>query len=167
MEDSYYQLLGFALYVPWYAKQLMMSAIVGLCIGVERELRGKPASLRTFSVISTGSCLFTILSVQAAGTSVDGSPYDVTRIAAQIVSGIGFLGGGVIFKTTDRIEGITTGALIWLAAALGMACGFNQTGPFFWACVVGIQVHLVIYVLYELIYFIRERKETKISPNNT
>ena len=108
------------------AQSLYFAALFGIIIGVEREISGKDASIRTFSLISIGSCLFTIISIKAGGSTVTGDPYDLTRISAQIVSGVGFLGGGVIFKTSDRIEGITTAALIWLTAALGMACGFGQ-----------------------------------------
>lgn len=152
MTDSVLSFFGAEVPIPVEAKQLALSAVIGLVIGLEREFRGKPASLRTFSVISVGSCLFSILSVQAA-SGVGAPDHDTTRIAAQIVSGIGFLGGGVIFKTTDRIEGITTGALIWLASAMGMACGFNRSQLVFWACVIGVAIHLIIFVLYELIYF--------------
>lgn len=127
--------------IPIVAKQLFLAAIVGLIIGFDRAIRGKIASLRTFSMISVGSCLFTILSVDG----VLGMPTvpDVTRIAAQIVTGVGFLGGGVIFKTADRVEGITTAAMIWLTAALGMACGFNQVEAVYWAFAVGVAVHFL------------------------
>ena len=128
--------------IPVEAKQLFVAGLLGLIIGLEREKRGKPASLKTFSMISVGSCLFTILSVQAAG-GAHGSPYDMTRIAAQIVTGVGFLGAGVIFKTQDRIEGVTTAALIWLTAAIGMTCGFNRMNLVIWAFVVGVLMHTI------------------------
>jgi putative Mg2+ transporter-C (MgtC) family protein len=142
------ELFNTGILIPWEARQLFLAAMIGLVIGLEREWRGKAASLRTFSIIATGSCLFTILSVQAANL-------DQTRIAAQIVSGIGFLGGGVIFKTKDRIEGVTTGALIWLAAAIGMACGFNQNRTLFWACAVSVVAVTIIYTVYRIIHALR------------
>lgn len=83
--------------IPQDAKQVLYAALIGFIIGYERELKGKPASIRTFSIITIGSCLFTILSFKAA-RSINGAPFDVTRIAAQIVSGVGFLGAGVIFS---------------------------------------------------------------------
>ena len=142
MSDTVLTLLGFSLYFSAHGKQLVLAATLGFVVGVERALRGKPASMRTFSVISVGSCLFTILSVEAAG-GAHTLPHDVTRIAAQVVTGVGFLGGGVIFKTTDRIEGITTGALIWLTAAIGMACGFNQIDLVVWAFLIGMTVQVL------------------------
>lgn len=137
-------------FIPWHARQLFLAGIIGLLIGIEREWRGKPASLRTFSVISTGSCLFTILSLEAANL-------DQTRIAAQIVSGVGFLGGGVIFKTTDRIEGITTGALIWLAAALGMAAGFNENEVLFWSSLVCLAMVVITMLTYYFMHFVMRK----------
>lgn len=151
MENSVYLLLGLSIYVPAVAKQLGLAALIGFVIGLERALRGKVASMRTFSTICSGSCLFTILSIYATSGTTDPSNHDVTRIAAQIVTGIGFLGGGVIFKTTDRIEGITTGALIWLTSALGMACGFNQIAIVFWSCLFGILVHIFSSAIFWLL----------------
>ena len=147
MEDSIYSLFGLMIVMPAAAKQLGLSALIGFVIGLERALRGKVASMRTFSTSCCGSCLFTILSISANG----GGGHDVTRVAAQIVTGIGFLGGGVIFKTTDRIEGITTGALIWLTSALGMACGFNQIAIVFWSCLFGILVHITSSAIFWLL----------------
>ena len=140
MSDSTFEIFGLLIFFSAHAKELLLAAALGFVIGVERAFRGKPASMRTFSVISVGSCLYTILSVEAAG-GAHALPHDVTRIAAQIVTGVGFLGGGVIFKTSDRIEGITTGALIWLTAAIGMACGFNQIDLVIWSFVIGVLVH--------------------------
>ena len=140
--------------VPDYALKLALAAISGLLIGFERELRGKPASLRTFSTICVGSCLFTILSFD--GVDSPGPQFDPSRIAAQIVSGVGFLGAGVIFKTNDRIEGITTAALIWLAAALGMAAGFGKAMIVIWALILGASINVLILFIYKLLFAYRK-----------
>lgn len=147
MTDTSFEIFGMLIVYTAAAKQLSLSATIGFIIGLERAFRGKPASMRTFSTICAGSCLFTILSVQANGGE-NILPHDITRIAAQIVTGVGFLGGGVIFKTTDRIEGITTGALVWLAAAIGMACGFDQIALVLWACIIGVMVHILSSLSY-------------------
>lgn len=166
-------LFGFELLVPAYALQLILSVVLGLIVGIEREVRGKPASLRTFSTISAGSCLFTMLSVRATGVSGAGMSsldHDVTRVAAQIVTGIGFLGGGVIFKTTDRVEGITTGALIWFMSAVGMACGFNAIPEAVWAFTIMGVSHFFIVILYRIIYLFKRsrlRKAREISRRPT
>ena len=130
--DSTYELLGSPFFVPAQAKQMLMATLFGLVFGAERALKQKAASLKTFAFISLGSCVFSLLSVEVAGHSTTG-PYDVTRIAAQIVTGIGFVGAGVIFKHKFGIEGITTATMIWMAAAVGMCCGFNRIDMATWA----------------------------------
>lgn len=97
--------------------KIMASLLVGGLIGLEREYRTKSAGLRTFTLICLGSTIFTILSEKVGIIS---SP---DRIAANIVTGIGFLGAGVIFKTDDRVSGLTTATIIWITSALGMAIG--------------------------------------------
>lgn len=100
--------------------QILLAAVLGLVIGVEREKLHKPAGLRTYSLIAMGSALFTIISLQLTGENVD-----PTRIAAQIVTGIGFLGAGLIFTQGDRVVGLTSAAGIWVTAAIGMSVGFS------------------------------------------
>lgn len=100
--------------------------MLGGAIGLERELAGKPAGLRTNILICIGAALFTQLSVDIAkiGFAPDGRPYgDTTRIAAQIVSGIGFLGAGAILHGQGAVVGLTTAATIWAVAAIGAAVG--------------------------------------------
>lgn len=95
---------------------IFISVVLGIMIGAEREYRNKSAGLRTFILICFGSCLFTILSIKIG---VD----DPDRIAANIITGIGFLGAGVIFKGDNKIDGITTATTIWATASIGMAVG--------------------------------------------
>ena len=93
-------------------------------VGLERRLRRKSAGLRTHALVGTGSAVFTLVSAYgfAPLPGVDAGP-DPSRIAAQIITGIGFLGAGVIFTNRDVVHGLTTAASIWLSAAIGMACG--------------------------------------------
>ncbi len=97
--------------------KILSSTAVGALIGLEREYRGKSAGLRTFTLISVGCTIFTILSEKMG---VVNSP---DRIAANVVTGIGFLGAGVIFKMDDRVKGLTTATIIWVTASLGMSIG--------------------------------------------
>lgn len=99
------------------------AGICGALIGLEREARDKGAGLRTHTLVSLGSCLFTVMSIDSVINIPNGDP---TRIAAQIVSGIGFLGGGAIIQERDKVHGLTTAATIWISAALGMACGMHE-----------------------------------------
>ncbi|MFE1244332.1 MgtC/SapB family protein [Fictibacillus sp. NPDC058756] len=107
--------------------KLGISAFFGLMIGIERELKNKPVGLKTSLVISISSCLLTIVSIESAEqfSTVSGQTVmDPMRLAAQIVSGIGFLGAGVILRrSNDVISGLTTAAMIWGASGLGIAAG--------------------------------------------
>lgn len=106
--------------------KLLLATVLGGAIGLERELAGKPAGLRTNILICIGAALFTHLSISIAqiGFTPDGRPYgDTTRIAAQIVSGIGFLGAGAILHAHGAVVGLTTAASIWVVAAVGAAIG--------------------------------------------
>ncbi|MBY0148813.1 MgtC/SapB family protein [Neobacillus niacini] len=133
--------------------KLGVSAILGLIIGLERELKRKPVGLKTSLVISVVSCLLTIVSIESAYMFPDSDNVKITmdplRLAAQIVSGIGFLGAGVILRRgNDSISGLTTAAMIWGAAGIGIAVGAG----FFIEAFVGvalliISVELVPYVM--------------------
>jgi putative Mg2+ transporter-C (MgtC) family protein len=108
--------------------KLGISAILGMVIGLERELKRKPVGLKTSLVISIVSCLLTIVSIESAYKFPPNDQINITmdplRLAAQIVSGIGFLGAGVILRReNDSISGLTTAALIWGAAGVGIAVG--------------------------------------------
>jgi len=98
--------------------QLGLATLLGGAIGLERELGGKPAGLRTNILICMGSVLYTKLSVTMAGAG-----YDPTRVAAQIVTGVGFIGAGTILHARGAVVGLTSAATIWVVAAIGVALG--------------------------------------------
>jgi len=101
------------------ALRLALGLVLGAAIGFERELHRQPAGFRTHSLVALGSALFTIISAYGfAGDSVD-----PTRIAAQIVTGIGFIGAGTILQHRGNVRGLTTAASLWSVAAIGMAAG--------------------------------------------
>src|SRR4051812_16754861 len=104
---------------PHILLRLGVAAVLGGAIGFERELRERGAGLRTHTVVSVGSALFTLVSAYA----FVGPRVDPTRISAQIVSGIGFLGAGAIIRQGLSVRGLTTAATLWLVAAIGMAAG--------------------------------------------
>jgi putative Mg2+ transporter-C (MgtC) family protein len=99
-------------------QRLLTAALLGMVLGIEREMRQKDAGLRTNILIAVGAALFTLMSIEMSG------PYgDPGRIAAQIVTGIGFLGAGAIMRTDAGIQGLTTAATVWVNAAVGVAAG--------------------------------------------
>ena len=99
--------------------KLVFATALGYLIGLERELHGKMVGTRTISLIAIGSALYVLMSPSITGG-------DNSRIIAQVVSGIGFLGAGIIFKDGDTIKGLTTAATVWCAAAIGCLCGFGM-----------------------------------------
>jgi len=108
------------------AVRMLLAAILGAAIGFEREIHEHPAGMRTHLLVSLGSGIFTILSIVAftGPPAPNGSiPTDTSRVAAQVVSGIGFLGAGAILKYGTSVRGLTTAASLWATAAVGMACG--------------------------------------------
>jgi len=113
--------------------KLLLSAILGGMIGLEREIHGRPAGFRTHLLVSLGACLYVITSIHFytmyANLNGNVSPgVDPGRVAAQVVAGIGFLGAGAIIREKVSIRGLTTAACLWLAAAIGVACGVGLFG---------------------------------------
>lgn len=133
------------------AAQVSVAFIIGAIIGIEREFRSKPAGFRTMILICVGSCLYTILSKESNNTSPD-------RIASNIVTGIGFIGAGVIFKEGISVNGLTTAALIWITAALGMAVGYHNY-PL--TIVVTAMVVTALFVLEPVQNFINQLHKVK------
>lgn len=134
------------------AGQVSVAFIIGAILGLEREFRSKAAGFRTMILISVGSCLFTILSKD---TITYGSS---DRIASNIVTGIGFIGAGVIFKEGISVKGLTTAALIWVTAALGMAIGYHDYPV---AIVVTIIVVIALFILEPVHRFIHRFHKVK------
>lgn len=114
--------------------KLFLSALIGCMVGLEREIRRKPAGFRTLAIICLGSTVFTICSYKL------GFPDNEDRIAANIITGVGFLGAGVIFRNGFSVSGITTAATIWIAAALGMLIGIGD----YWIAILALFISLII-----------------------
>jgi len=141
--------------------KLLLAVLAGGLIGIERELRDKAAGFRTLIFICLGATLFTILSVRLAGN------LDHTRIAANVVSGVGFLGAGVIMRSAGRVTGLTTAAMVWLTAALGMGIGGGEYGLSGLAVTVTLLVLLLFPRLEHWLSSLREERIYEIvCPSN-
>lgn len=101
--------------------RLFVAVVLGSLIGYERERVGKPAGVRTHGMVSLGAALFTVVSVHGFGAGAD-----TARVAAQIVTGIGFVGAGAILHQRDSVQGLTTAASLWVTAAIGLAVGVGM-----------------------------------------
>lgn len=121
-------------------RQLFLSLVLGASIGVEREIAHKSAGIRTHALVALGSTLFTIISQALSGANID-----PTRIAAQIVTGIGFLGAGLIVFDKTKLKGLTTAAGIWTASAIGMAVGFNMNAVAVFSTFLTILIFVVLW----------------------
>ena len=158
MAFVYHQLIA-----SGHLQRVFLAILVGGLIGMERELRDKAAGFRTMILICTGAMLFTTFSVSMA-TDLS----DPARVAAQIVSGIGFLGAGVIIQQRGQIKGLTTASTIWLVAALGMGIGAGYYNFVLYAT--GI-ILIVLWVFPWLERVLESLAETRtyeiVIPNNT
>ncbi|NSL86536.1 MgtC/SapB family protein [Chitinophaga solisilvae] len=121
--------------------KLLIALVIGAILGLEREYKRKPAGMRTMTLICMSSAVFTILSAEI------GYPNSPDRIASNILTGVGFIGAGVIFKNDFTIDGITTAASIWMAAAIGMAIGMSQ----YMLAVCAMAGTLVVLILLEFL----------------
>lgn len=139
---------------------LSVAVVLGGTIGLERELSDKAAGLRTNILICLGSCLFAIMSHRLAEGIAGADP---TRIAAQIVSGIGFLGAGAIMREGEHVSGLTTAATTWVVAAIGVAAGFGHFAPAAGAAALVLVVQVIFPKIDAGIENLRQRHTFRIS----
>lgn len=133
--------------------RLLLAALWGGVLGVEREYHNKSAGFRTMIMISLGACLFTYMSMSI------GAAGNTAQIAATVVTGIGFIGAGVIFRGENKVNGITTAATIWAVAAVGMAIG---AGYYFAAGYAGVLILIVLVLLPSIEKLIDRLNQTKV-----
>ncbi len=119
------------------ALRALMAALLGALIGSEREQHGREAGVRTYAAVSLGACVFGLVSAHVIGAS------DPTRIAAGVVTGVGFLGAGVILREQGRVAGLTTAATIWATASVGLAIAYGMY-------LLGVLTTLIIFGLLAL-----------------
>ena len=127
--------------------RLLAAAGLALLLGLERELRGKAAGLRSHMLVSLGASTFIIMGMHILFATAEGDPsarIDPTRIVEGVIGGIGFLGAGSIIQSRGTVQGITTGASIWMAGAIGVACGL---GIFALAGMVTVMALIIMVVL--------------------
>ena len=132
--------------------RILVSIVLGGIIGLERGMKNRPAGLRTYMLVSLGSCV--VMLINQYTTQVFGTG-DPVRLGAQVISGIGFLGAGTIVVTShNQIKGLTTAAGLWASACIGLAIGI---GLYEVALIAGLCVFLVLTVLHEMDYFLHSR----------
>ena len=124
--------------------RLALSAVLSGVIGLERAWRGKSAGLRTHLLVGMGSTLFMLVSIWETGIATGPTPVDVTRIASTVVTGLGFLGAGMIFRSGTDVHGLTTAATLWAIGAMGLAVGAGYYSGAVYAWIgMGVALHLL------------------------
>lgn len=141
--------------------QLVIAVGLGSLVGIERTMAHRLAGFRTFALVSLGACGFTIMSQTVVATlDAFNTAFDPSRIASQIVVGIGFLAGGLIVLNKDKVHGLTTSAGIWVAAAIGMAVGFKL---YLMAMVMTVLTLLIFGLFWQLEHKLVARDEHEQS----
>lgn len=143
------------------ALKIFAAAVLGAIVGLERVWWGHPAGLRTNTLIAISSCVFTIVSIE--GFPLQGAAQDTARVAAQIVTGVGFLGAGAMLQSKGHVRGLTTAASIWLVAAIGMAAG---TGLFFLAVFTTLLATFLLVLLGPVSRRLEQRARERNGPSD-
>lgn len=125
--------------------RLVLSMILGVLVGAERKRKGQVAGVRTFALISMGACLAMLLSIYVPQVYLGLKNGDPGRIAAQVITGVGFLGGGAMIHMKGLVRGLTTAAGIWMTAIIGMAVGVGM----YWSSIISTALILVVLVSFE------------------
>jgi putative Mg2+ transporter-C (MgtC) family protein len=144
--------------------ELGLAFALSAAIGLEREIRHKSAGLRTYTVVGTAAALFLLISKYGfTDVLIDGRiVLDPSRVAAQVVSGIGFIGAGLIFVSQDRVRGLTTAATVWLVTGIGMACGAGLP----WLATASTGAYFIVAFVFPLILRIIPGSNTTGQCNN-
>lgn len=136
------------------AMQLLFAIGLSMIVGIDRERRDKDAGLRTHMLVGAGACLFTSLSLVAFPRS------ETARVAANVVTGVGFLGAGVIYRSEDKVHDLTTAASIWMTAAIGMTVGVG-------AWLLASIVTLVVWFILRILLYVRNQLKPEENKNET
>lgn len=140
--------------------KLFAALFLGMSLGIERALAGKPAGMRTYGLVTMGSSLFAIIGILASGGyGVPNALTESTRFTASIISGIGFIGAGLIFFKDAKISGVTTAAGIWVSAGVGVAIGYG----FYMLAVVTTVFALLVFTT---IWYLENKLKTLVHPSD-
>ena len=139
------------------ATRLILAAILGAVIGIEREIKNRAAGFRTHIIVSVGACLIMLIGIDAIGDISKDQARDTARLAGQVVSGIGFLGAGTILQKKNGVSGLTTAATLWLSGAIGLAVGIG----YYEGAIIATVICLITLVSLKGISDLINKKTTK------
>ena len=139
------------------ATRLILAAILGAVIGIEREIKNRAAGFRTHIIVSVGACLIMLIGIDGIGKFSSDTARDTARIAGQVISGIGFLGAGTILQKKNGVSGLTTAATLWLSGAIGLAVGIG----YYEGAIIATVICLITLVSLKGISDLINKKTTK------
>ncbi len=147
--------------------QLLLAALLGALIGLERKLARKGAGIRTFALVSLGACLFSVISVLAFKEFSGVGSLDPSRIASQVVVGIGFIGAGVIIFQKSNVRGLTTAAGMWVSGAIGMAVAFKYYSLAVFTTVLTVAILFLLWFIEDKLVKLAVYREEGIGEEDT
>tara|TARA_B100000745_G_scaffold272541_1_gene200475 strand:+ start:3454 stop:3942 length:489 start_codon:yes stop_codon:yes gene_type:complete len=139
--------------------QLTVAAVLGLILGSERSIAGKSAGMRTYALVSLGACLFTIVSVVVTTTYLGKANFDPMRTTAAIITGVGFIGAGLILFRQNLLRGLTTAAGLWITSGVGVAVGFGLYS-------IAAYTTLLTLFIFTAIWFVEAKIELHFGRHN-
>jgi putative Mg2+ transporter-C (MgtC) family protein len=148
--------------------QLVLALVLGMVIGAERSIAGKTAGMRTYALVSLGSCLFVVISAVMTGAFLGVATLDPLRMASSVIVGVGFIGAGIIIFRGAELRGLTTAAGLWVAAGVGMAVGYKLYLIAVFATALTLFAFTVLWVIEEYVekkwnfYVGNEKKEDTV-----
>ncbi len=145
-------------YMPYL--QLILALALGVILGLERTFAGKVAGVRTFGLVSMGACLLIISSVLVNQNFIGITNFDPMRLAAGIITGIGFIGAGLIILKENKLEGLTTAAGLWVSCGIGIAVGFKLFG-------LAVFAAFLAFLTFTLMWFVEDKFRKTIQKNTS
>lgn len=139
--------------------KLLLASVLGMLVGTERAVVGKRAGTRTFALVALGACLFTVISVNVTSQYIGIVDFDPMRVTAGIVTGVGFIGAGMIVFREQLLRGLTTAAGLWVAAAVGIAVGYGMY-------VIAIFTALLTLAIFTLLWFFEFKMKQVFAARN-
>ena len=137
--------------------QLALAMLLGMFLGAERSIAGKTAGMRTYALVALGACLFIVISVTVTGVYLPLVDFDPLRVAAAVVTGIGFLGAGLIILQENSLRGLTTAAGLWVAAGIGVAVGYQMYD-------IAVFTTFLTLIVFTFMWYIEEMIKSRVRP---
>ena len=139
--------------------QLILAMVLGMLLGTERAIAGKTVGMRTYALVSLGACLFIVISTAVNSAYIEITGFDPMRVAAGIVTGVGFLGAGIIIYRGSKLRGLTTATSLWVAAGIGVATGYQLYAVAIFTTFLTLLVFTILWFIEQKVRTLSEGKE--------